>query len=55
MASEDFFSATDQALIETCRREGRCLLTLDLDFSNPLVFRPSEYDRYRSLALASQT
>jgi len=26
-----------------CRREGRALVTLDLDFGSPLLFRPSEY------------
>ena len=30
-------------MIETCRREGRALVTLDLDFANPLDYRPSEY------------
>ena len=36
-------SAPDAALIETCRREERALVTLDLDFANPLDSRPSEY------------
>lgn len=36
-------SATDRALIEHCRVEQRCLVTLDLDFGNPLLFTPSEY------------
>ncbi len=36
-------AATDHELIEICRAEKRCLVTLDLDFSNPLVFPPSEY------------
>ena len=35
--------APDRTLIETCRREGRCLVTLDLEFGNPLLFRPSDY------------
>ncbi len=26
-----------------CRHEGRCLVTLDMDFSNPLIFKPWEY------------
>ena len=43
VASEGSFSAGDHDLIEFCRREGHCLVTLDLDFSNPLLFRPSEY------------
>jgi predicted nuclease of predicted toxin-antitoxin system len=33
----------DRALIERCREEGRCLVTLDLDFANPLAFLPSRY------------
>ncbi len=40
--SEGLFSAEDQDLIEICRRERRCLVTLDLDFGNPLLFKPSE-------------
>jgi predicted nuclease of predicted toxin-antitoxin system len=33
----------DASLIAICAREGRCLVTLDLDFANPLVFRPADY------------
>jgi len=36
-------SAADRQLIEACRRERRCLVSLDLDFANPLLFRPSDY------------
>lgn len=36
-------SSPDAALIEACRREGRCLITLDLDFGNPLLFDPAHY------------
>jgi predicted nuclease of predicted toxin-antitoxin system len=36
-------SATDDALIEACRAEGRALVTLDLDFANPLRFPPERY------------
>ena len=32
--------ATDPEVFEVCRTEGRVLVTLDLDFSNPLVFDP---------------
>jgi predicted nuclease of predicted toxin-antitoxin system len=34
---------TDKRLIEICRIEGRCLITLDLEFGNPLVYNPAEY------------
>lgn len=40
---EGLSSATDRALIDLCRSERRCLVTLDLDFSNPLRFKPSDY------------
>ena len=36
-------STVDSALIEICQIEGRCLVTLDLDFSNPLRFNPTLY------------
>lgn len=36
-------SATDEALIEACRMEERALVTLDLDFANPLRFPPERY------------
>jgi predicted nuclease of predicted toxin-antitoxin system len=33
----------DRLIAETCRREQRCLITLDVEFGNPLLFRPSEH------------
>jgi len=36
-------SETDAVVIDACRREGRALVTLDLDFANPLDYVPSEY------------
>lgn len=36
-------SAPDRVLVEVCGSEGRCLVTLDLDFSNPFVFPPEDY------------
>lgn len=35
--------ATDVEVIDRCAAEGRALVTLDLDFANPLRFRPSRY------------
>lgn len=35
--------ATDREVIAACQSELRCLVTLDLDFSNPLLFDPAEY------------
>lgn len=36
-------SSEDRSLIAACRDEGRCLVTLDMDFGNPLMFPPREY------------
>jgi predicted nuclease of predicted toxin-antitoxin system len=41
----------DDELIEACRAEGRCLVTLDLDFSNVLRFPPSAYSGIAVLRL----
>ncbi len=43
VAEEGLQSASDQDVIEACRTEGRCLVTLDLDFSNPFVFPPERF------------
>jgi hypothetical protein len=40
---QNLSGASDHDLIDVCRREGRCSVTLDLDFSNPLVFKPWKY------------
>ncbi len=36
-------SAKDVDLIAQCHAEGRCLVTMDLDFSNPLRFPPTSF------------
>lgn len=36
-------SASDNSLIEVCKAEGRALVTLDLDFANPVFFPPDQY------------
>ena|SRR3990172_2740319 len=41
--SQGLAGAADRELIAICRAEQRCLVTLDLDFANPLVFPPDEY------------
>ena len=43
VVEQSMTSATDLDLIEVCRAERRCLVTLDLDFANPLVFPPASY------------
>lgn len=34
---------TDRQVIAACQAERRCLVTLDLDFANPLLFDPVNY------------
>lgn len=41
--TEGLCHASDRDLTRVCRSEGRCLVTLDLDFGNPLVFQPADY------------
>jgi Domain of unknown function (DUF5615) len=41
----------DPEIIEVCRSEGRCLVTLDLDFSNPFRFPPDQFSGIAVLRL----
>jgi hypothetical protein len=43
VAQEGLSGASDRVLIQACASEDRCLVTLDLDFANPLVFKPWQY------------
>lgn len=43
VASRLLGGASDEQLIAHCAAEERALVTLDLDFANPLRFRPSNY------------
>jgi predicted nuclease of predicted toxin-antitoxin system len=54
VGAQSMTSAADQELIEACRLEDRALVTLDLDFSNPLVFPPQQYAGIAVLRLPSQ-
>jgi hypothetical protein len=40
---QNLCSAPDKKLIAICREEQRCIVTLDLDFANPLLFQPEEF------------
>ena len=44
-------SATDRELLARCVAEGRALVTLDLDFANPLVFPPARHSGVAVLRL----
>jgi predicted nuclease of predicted toxin-antitoxin system len=45
---------SDQLLAAACQGERRCLVTLDLEFGNPLVFQPSKYSGIAVLRLPSK-
>lgn len=47
-------SAPDTDVIEACRAERRCLVTLDLGFANPLVFDPSAHTGIAVMRLATR-
>jgi predicted nuclease of predicted toxin-antitoxin system len=51
VASQSLQKAEDAKIIECCRREERALVSLDLDFANPLHFRPSDYSGIAILRL----
>jgi len=40
---EGLVGASDEAVANACGAEGRCLVTLDLGFSNPFLFPPAHY------------
>ena len=40
---EGLSSAADRTIIAACKDEARCLVTLDLEFGNPLLFKPSDH------------
>ena len=48
---QNLCSASDSTVISICQNEERCLLTLDLDFANPIRFRPSDYSGIAVLRL----
>ena len=54
VVEQSMAGAADSDLIEVCRRESRCLLILDLDFSNPFVFPPEDYSGIAVLRLPRQ-
>ncbi|MGH7932890.1 MAG: DUF5615 family PIN-like protein [Candidatus Binataceae bacterium] len=41
--AQNLCGANDTGVIGRCLDEARTLVTLDLDFSNPLRFKPSDY------------
>ena len=42
VVEQNLTSSPDPKVVEICAGEGRCLVTLDLDFANPLRFPPKD-------------
>jgi predicted nuclease of predicted toxin-antitoxin system len=51
---QNLCGTADRNLIEVCAAEGRCLVTLGLDFSNPIQFPPENYAGIVVLRLPKQ-
>jgi predicted nuclease of predicted toxin-antitoxin system len=54
VAEQGLTSAADSTLLGVCSQEKRCLVTLDLDFSNPFVFSPEDYTGIAVIRLPRQ-
>lgn len=52
--SEGLSGAADRDVIAACHREQRGLITLDRDFSNPLIFPPGDYSGIMVLRLPAK-
>jgi predicted nuclease of predicted toxin-antitoxin system len=55
VVEQNLAGVNDDHLIDVCREEKRCLVTLDLDFSNPLHYQPSKYAGIAVLRLPKQS
>jgi predicted nuclease of predicted toxin-antitoxin system len=51
VSEQELCSATDRKLSEVYRIERRCLVTLGLEFGNPLIFKPKDYSGIAVLRL----
>jgi predicted nuclease of predicted toxin-antitoxin system len=51
VTAQSLQQAEDVVLIEECRREAQALISLDMDFANPLHFKPSQYSGIAVLRL----
>jgi len=54
VAGQRMSGAADADVIQTCHAESRCLVTLDLDFSNPLRFKPANYSGIAVIRLSGR-
>jgi uncharacterized protein with PIN domain len=55
VGEQNLSSTADELLIDICRREDRCLVTLDRGLGNRLRYNPSDYSGIVLLRLPSQS
>ena len=51
---EDLCAAGDDEVADAARKENRCLVTLDLEFGNPLRYRAADYQGIAVLRLPTK-
>lgn len=54
VVEQNLISTPDCDLLTICHSEERALVTLDMDFSNPLVFEPTQYSGIAVLRLPAR-
>ncbi len=54
VAGQQMSGAVDEDVIQTCHSESRCLISLDLDFGNPLRFKPGNYSGIAVIRLSGR-
>ena len=54
VAGQHMSGAADQDVIQAYHAESRCLVTLDLDFANPLRFKPANYSGIAVIRLSGR-
>ncbi len=52
--AQKLWARPDREIAEICRTEDRSLITLDLDFANPLIFQPTRYPGIAVLRLPAK-
>lgn len=55
VANEGLCGKPDSEVLQAAVQEGRCLITLDIEFANPLVFPPKSHCGIAALRVARKT
>jgi predicted nuclease of predicted toxin-antitoxin system len=54
VAEQQMSGAADEKVIHSSHAESRCIVTLDLDFANPLRFKPANYSGIAVIRLSGR-